>query len=135
MLYILVHALLDPKRAPPVPYEGRMDRRFFLGVLLALVPPLTLILAVLGSILAGIAIVNQAGAIGATSPSTSSSTTTDNHTHHSSVEPPTSPLSPWKPPERSVPKAVSRHKGLATNSQPLKSAGPDSPPRLRRTLS
>ena len=65
MGYILIHALLNPKSAPPVPYEGRMDRRFFLGVALALVPPLTLILAVLGSILAGIATVNQAGAIGA----------------------------------------------------------------------
>ena len=65
MGYILVHALLNPKAAPPVPYEGRMDRRFFLGVVLALVPPLTLILVVLGSILAGIATVNQAGAIGA----------------------------------------------------------------------
>ena len=65
MLYILVHALLNPKSAPPVPYEGRMDLRFYLGVVLALVPPLTLILAVLGSILAGIATVNQAGAIGA----------------------------------------------------------------------
>ena len=65
MGYILVHALLNPKAAPPVPYEGRMDRRFFVGVALALVPPLTLILAVLGSILAGIATVNQAGAIGA----------------------------------------------------------------------
>ena len=65
MVYILVHALLNPKSAPPVPYEGRMDRRFFLGLALALVPPLTLILAVLGSILAGIATVNQAGAIGA----------------------------------------------------------------------
>ena len=65
MLYILVHALLNPKSAPPVPYEGRMDRKFFLGVVLALVPPLALILVVLGSILAGIATVNQAGAIGA----------------------------------------------------------------------
>ena len=65
MGYILVHALLNPKSAPPVPYEGRMDRRFYLGVVLALVPPLTLILVVLGSILAGIATVNQAGAIGA----------------------------------------------------------------------
>ena len=65
MGYILVHALINPKAAPPVPYEGRMDGRFFLTVALALIPPLTLILAVLGSILAGIATVNQAGAIGA----------------------------------------------------------------------
>ncbi len=65
MGYILVHSLLNPKSAPPVRYEGRMDARFFLGVALALIPPLTLIFAVLGSILAGIATVNQAGAIGA----------------------------------------------------------------------
>ena len=65
MGYILLHALLKPKNAPPVPYEGRYDWRFLLRVLLALVPPLTLIFAVLGSILTGIATVNQAGAIGA----------------------------------------------------------------------
>ena len=46
-------------------YEGRIDLRFLLGVVVALVPPLVLILAVLGSILTGIATVNQAGAIGA----------------------------------------------------------------------
>ena len=65
MGYILVHALINPKSAPPVRYEGRIDFRFLLGVMVALVPPLVLILAVLGSILAGIATVNQAGAIGA----------------------------------------------------------------------
>ncbi len=65
MAYILVHALINPKSAPPVRYEGRIDLRFLLGVLVALVPPLVLILAVLGSILTGIATVNQAGAIGA----------------------------------------------------------------------
>ncbi len=65
MAYILIHALLKPDAAPPVPYEGRIDSRFVLRVLLALVPPLTLIFAVLGSIIAGIATVNQAGAIGA----------------------------------------------------------------------
>ena len=65
MVYILGQALLRPKTAPPVPYEGKYDRGFALRVLLALVPPLTLIFAVLGSILTGIATVNQAGAIGA----------------------------------------------------------------------
>ena len=65
MAYILAHALISPKSAPPVRYEGRLDGRFFLGLTLALVPPLVLILAVLGSILAGVATVNQAGAIGA----------------------------------------------------------------------
>ena len=65
MIYILVQALVRPNTAPPVPYEGRYDWRFALQVLLALVPPLTLIFAVLGSIITGIATVNQAGAIGA----------------------------------------------------------------------
>ncbi|MGB1111175.1 MAG: TRAP transporter large permease subunit, partial [Gammaproteobacteria bacterium] len=65
MLYILVVALLNPKKAPPVPFEGEFDRQFALKVFLALVPPLTLIFIVLGSIIAGIATVNQAGAIGA----------------------------------------------------------------------
>ena len=65
MAYILVHALINPKSAPPVRYEGRIDLRFLLNVVVAMVPPLVLILAVLGSILTGIATVNQAGAIGA----------------------------------------------------------------------
>lgn len=65
MLYILVTALINPKKAPPVPYDGEYDRQFFYKVLLALVPPLLLIFIVLGSIILGIATVNQAGAIGA----------------------------------------------------------------------
>ncbi len=65
MAYILVLALLRPKLAPPVPYKGKYDTKFALRVFVVLVPPLTLIVAVLGSIIAGIATVNQAGAIGA----------------------------------------------------------------------
>ncbi len=65
MTYILVLSLLKPGTAPPVPFQGRYDRRFVQRVLVALVPPLTLILLVLGSIIMGIATVNQAGAIGA----------------------------------------------------------------------
>ena len=65
MAFILIFALLRPKLAPPVPFEGRFDTRFALRVLLILVPPLTLIFVVLGSIIMGIATVNQAGAIGA----------------------------------------------------------------------
>jgi TRAP-type mannitol/chloroaromatic compound transport system permease large subunit len=65
MLYILVYAWIKPEVAPPVPYEGKYDRYFILNVLLALVPPLTLIFIVLGSIILGVATVNQAGAIGA----------------------------------------------------------------------
>ncbi|MEM8750364.1 MAG: TRAP transporter large permease subunit [Pseudomonadota bacterium] len=65
MLYILVFALLRPSAAPSVPYEGRFDAAFWGRVCLILIPPLALIFLVLGSIIMGIATVNQAGAIGA----------------------------------------------------------------------
>ena len=65
MLFILVVALLRPHLAPPVPFEGKYDARFALRMLMTLAPPLTLILVVLGSIIMGVATVNQAGAIGA----------------------------------------------------------------------
>ena len=65
MTYILIIALLRPASAPSVPFEGEMGREFFVRVLLTLVPPLSLIFVVLGSIISGVATVNQAGAIGA----------------------------------------------------------------------
>ena len=65
MAYILIVAIIKPEMAPPVPYEGDYDRKFALNIFLALVPPLTLIFVVLGSILLGVATVNQAGSIGA----------------------------------------------------------------------
>ncbi|MEM7524080.1 MAG: TRAP transporter large permease subunit [Pseudomonadota bacterium] len=65
MLFILCYALLKPSAAPAVPYEGARDARFWGRVLLTLIPPLALIFLVLGSIIGGIATVNQAGAIGA----------------------------------------------------------------------
>ena len=65
MLYILVFALLRPRAAPAVHYDGRFDLRFWGRVFVTLVPPLALIFLVLGSIIAGIATVKQAGAIGA----------------------------------------------------------------------
>ncbi|MGK0173102.1 MAG: tripartite ATP-independent transporter DctM subunit, partial [Gammaproteobacteria bacterium] len=46
MLYILVTAVISPEKAPPVRYGGRYDARLLLQVLLALIPPLTLIFAV-----------------------------------------------------------------------------------------
>ncbi len=63
--YILAAALIRPNTAPAIPMEGDFDRQFAARVVMALIPPLALILAVLGSIIAGIATVNQAGAIGA----------------------------------------------------------------------
>ena len=65
MLYILVAAYVKRDLAPAVPLEGKRDKSFVVKVLLALIPPLTLIFIVLGSIIGGIATVNQAGAIGA----------------------------------------------------------------------
>ncbi|MGI9384898.1 MAG: TRAP transporter large permease subunit [Methyloligellaceae bacterium] len=65
MVFIAVFALVRPKAAPSVPYDGKYDLRFAGRVALALVPPLALIFVVLGSIIMGIATVNQAGAIGA----------------------------------------------------------------------
>lgn len=63
--YILITAYLKPKSAPAVPYDGAYDRQFLFSMIKALIPPLALIVLVLGSILAGVATVNQAGAIGA----------------------------------------------------------------------
>jgi TRAP-type mannitol/chloroaromatic compound transport system permease large subunit len=65
MLYVLVYARLNPKSAPPVPFRGKFDSKFWIKVIMVIIPPLALILAVLGSILMGIATVNQAGSIGA----------------------------------------------------------------------
>jgi tripartite ATP-independent transporter DctM subunit len=65
IVYILFVALLRKGSAPPVPYEGNFDFAFVKRVALALTPPLTLIFLVLGSIILGVATVNQAGAVGA----------------------------------------------------------------------
>jgi len=65
ILYILITALVKKGSAPPVSYDGKYDRNFAKRVALALTPPLTLILLVLGSIILGVATVNQAGAVGA----------------------------------------------------------------------
>ena len=65
MLFILVLALFFPRLAPSVPYQGKMNATFWIRVGFILIPPLTLIVLVLGSIITGIATVNQAGAIGA----------------------------------------------------------------------
>ncbi|MCP5036274.1 MAG: TRAP transporter large permease subunit [Rhodobacteraceae bacterium] len=65
MAYILIYAFIRPKAAPAIHYGGKFDMLFWRKVALTLVPPLALIFLVLGSIISGIATVNQAGAIGA----------------------------------------------------------------------
>jgi tripartite ATP-independent transporter DctM subunit len=63
--YILIVALLRPQLAPPVSSDEPMDAKFLKKLALSLLPPLVLIFLVLGSIITGVATVNQAGAIGA----------------------------------------------------------------------
>ena len=65
MIYILLIGIFKKELVPPVKYAGIYNIVFFRKVILSLVPPLTLIFVVLGSILLGVATVNQAGAIGA----------------------------------------------------------------------
>jgi len=65
IVFIAILALVRPNVAPAVHYHGKYDARFAWRVFIALTPPLTLIFVVLGSIIMGIATVNQAGAIGA----------------------------------------------------------------------
>ena len=64
-IYILFVAIFRKGSAPPVPYDGKYDRKFAIRVAMALTPPLALIFLVLGSIILGVATVNQAGAVGA----------------------------------------------------------------------
>jgi TRAP-type mannitol/chloroaromatic compound transport system permease large subunit len=67
--YQLIKAFLDPQSSPPLPYDERrrdMSQGQVIGqVLHALVPPVVLIVAVLGSILAGIASPTEAAGVGA----------------------------------------------------------------------
>lgn len=65
MLFILVISFIKKDVAPPVLVHDDFDRKFLIRVLVALIPPLALIFIVLGSIITGIATVNQAGAVGA----------------------------------------------------------------------
>lgn len=65
ILYQVVVAAIRPDMAPASNLPRADARRLVGRTLLALFPPLTLILLVLGSIMSGVATVNQAGAIGA----------------------------------------------------------------------
>ncbi len=67
MLYQLVMAWLKPDSSPAIPREdlGGDGRSYMAQILHALLPPVFLIIAVLGSILAGIATPTEAAAVGA----------------------------------------------------------------------
>lgn len=66
MLYVFVRTLINPSIAPPIPAEklGGDEENFLLKLLGSLIPPIFLIVAVLGSILAGIASPTEAAAMG-----------------------------------------------------------------------
>jgi tripartite ATP-independent transporter DctM subunit len=65
--YLIGVALLRPEAVPAIPAaeRPRHDRRFWLRVLQVLLPPLVLIVAVLGSILYGVATPTEAASVGA----------------------------------------------------------------------
>lgn len=67
VVYILILVRFRPDVAPPIPPEERAamgKRAFYMRVLKALVPPLFLMLSVLGSIFAGVASPTEAAAVG-----------------------------------------------------------------------
>ncbi len=67
ILYVILNAIFNPKAAPALPPEERTLKGWalFREVMLVMVPPLALILVVLGSIFAGWATPTEAGAFGA----------------------------------------------------------------------
>ncbi|MCP1170134.1 TRAP transporter large permease [Limimaricola litoreus] len=64
-LWIIFKAITDPESCPATPVPAEEKRGLFKEVLVALLPPLLLIMAVLGSILGGIATPTEAASVGA----------------------------------------------------------------------
>jgi tripartite ATP-independent transporter DctM subunit len=63
--YILIYAFINPASAPALPVDPHISRRSYYGqALKAILPPLALILVVLGSIFAGIATPTESSALG-----------------------------------------------------------------------
>jgi TRAP-type mannitol/chloroaromatic compound transport system permease large subunit len=64
-LYVVAKAIFDPKSCPALEVTPEERRNLARDVLVALLPPLILIVAVLGSILGGIATPTEAASVGA----------------------------------------------------------------------
>jgi tripartite ATP-independent transporter DctM subunit len=68
IVYQIVIAIVRPASSPPLPEDvaraGMSTRQIYLGILKVLLPPVILIIAVLGSILAGIATPTEAAGVG-----------------------------------------------------------------------
>ncbi|MBF0379127.1 MAG: TRAP transporter large permease subunit [Desulfamplus sp.] len=68
MIYILIIATIKPELAPPIPQEeldGISTKQLYTRVIKALIPPVSLMIMVLGSIFAGIASPTEAASVGA----------------------------------------------------------------------
>ena len=66
ILYVLLYAFAKPEVAPPIPFEHAEESKLkhYLDALRAIIPPLLLIVVVLGSIFAGIATPTESSALG-----------------------------------------------------------------------
>ena len=66
VVYVLIFAYARPEAAPPIPFEQDDSSRIkhFVDALRAIIPPLLLIIVVLGSIFAGIATPTESSALG-----------------------------------------------------------------------
>ena len=63
--YIIVHCLIKPEHAPSLPIEeGESRGKIIVDALISIVPPLALILVVLGSIFTGVATPTESSALG-----------------------------------------------------------------------
>ena len=63
--WIIFKAIVDPKSCPATPFSAEEKKGIFKEVMTAMVPPLALIIAVLGSIIGGIATPTEAASVGA----------------------------------------------------------------------
>ncbi len=65
LIYILIYSFLKPEAAPAVPRDESMNStQFYFHAFKSIVPPLALVLVVLGSIFAGIATPTESSALG-----------------------------------------------------------------------
>ena len=63
--WMVFKAIFDPKSCPATPFSAEEKKGIFKEVITAMVPPLLLIIAVLGSIIGGIATPTEAASVGA----------------------------------------------------------------------
>ncbi len=65
LIYIFIHTWLKPESAPALPRDETLNKtEFYRKAMFAIVPPLTLVLVVLGSIFAGVATPTESSALG-----------------------------------------------------------------------